>query len=164
MGTYHGAEVCELIDIFILPRLSQYISKNRIGLYRDNGLAILKKTSGPEVENLKKKFQKLSKEKDLDIIAQCNSKITHYLDITLNLDDGTNRPYKKPNEKTNYIHFNSDHPPLIIKEIPQSIEQRPSTLSSSKNIFWESAIYYEQCLKNSGYKTKLQYQQPQKSI
>ena len=32
-------------------------------------------------------------------------------------------------------------------------------MSSSKDIIQESAIYYEQCLKNSGYKTKLQYQQ-----
>ena len=53
--------------------------------------------------------------------------------------------------------------PSIIKEIPQSIEKRLSTLSSSKNIFQESAIYYEKCLKNSGYKTKLQYQQPKES-
>ena len=32
-------------------------------------------------------------------------------------------------------------------------------MSSPKDIFLESAIYYEKCLKNSGYKTKLQYQQ-----
>ena len=68
-----------------------------------------------------------------------------------------------PNEKTNYIHVNSDHPPSIIKEIPQSIEKGLSVLSSSKNIFQESAIYYEKCLKNSGNNTKLQYQQPKEN-
>ena len=68
-----------------------------------------------------------------------------------------------PNEKTNYIHANSDHPPSIIKEIPQSIEKGLSVLSSSKNIFQESAIYYEKCLKNSGNNTKLQYQQPKEN-
>ena len=66
----------------------------------DDGLAILKNTSGPEAEKLKKKFQKLFKEKDLDIIAQCNLKVTNYLDITLNLNDGscdvTENPKKKP--------------------------------------------------------------------
>ena len=36
--------------------------------------------------------------------------------------------------------------------------KKNSILSSSKDIFPESAIYYEKCLKNSGYKTKLQYQ------
>ena len=50
--------------------------------------------------------------------------IYNYLGITLNLNDGSYRPYRKPNEETNYIHINSDHPPSIIKEIPQSIEKR----------------------------------------
>ena len=160
MGAYDGAEVCELIGIFMLSQLSNHINKEQIGLYRDDGLAIVKNTSGPEAEKLKKKFQKIFKEKDLDIIVQCNLKIVNYLDVTLNLNDGSYRPYKKPNEETNYIHVDSDHPPAVIKEIPRSIEKRLSTLSSSKTIFQESAIYYEKCLENSGYNTKLQYQKP----
>ena len=81
-------------------------------------------------------------------------KITNCLDITLNLNDGLYRPYRKPNEETNYIYLNSGDPPSIIKEILRSIETRLSNLSSSKDIFQESAIYYEECLKNSRYKTK----------
>ena len=65
MGAYDGPEVCELIGIFMLSLLSKHINKNHIGLYRDDGLAILKNTSSPEAEKLKKKFQKLFKEKDL---------------------------------------------------------------------------------------------------
>ena len=158
MGAYDGAEVCALIGIFMSSLLSKHINKNHIGLYRDNGLAILKNTSCPEAEKLKKKFQKIFKEKDLDIIIQCNLKITNYLDITLNLNDGSYHPCRKPNEETNYIHISLNHPPSIIKEIPRSIEKRLSILSSSKDIFQESAIYYKKCLRNSGY--KLQYQQP----
>ena len=138
MGTYDGAEVFELIGIFMLSVLSKHINQNHIGLYRDDGLAILKSTSGPEAEKLKKEFQKLFKEKDLDIIIQCNLKITNYLDITLNLNDGSYRPYRKPNEETNYILINSDHQASIIKEIPRSIEKKFSILSSSKDIFQES--------------------------
>ena len=77
----------------MLPLLSKHINKNHLGLYRDNDLAILKNTSGPAAEKLKKKFQKLYKEKDLDIIVQCNLKITNDLDITLNLNDGSYRSY-----------------------------------------------------------------------
>ena len=84
-GAYNGAEVCELMGILMLSVLSKHINKNHIGLYRNDGLAILKNNNGPEVEKLKKmKFQKLFKEKDLDVIVQCNLKITIYLDITLN--------------------------------------------------------------------------------
>ena len=88
---------------------------------------------------------------------------TNYLDITLNLNDSSYRPCRKPNKETNYICINSDLPPSIITEIPRSIEKRLSILSSSENIFQESAIYYEQCLKNSGYKAKLQHQQPKEN-
>ena len=66
--------------------------------------------------------------KDLNIIFQCNLKITNHLDITLTEN-------RKPNEEANYIHVSSDHPPSIIKEIPRSIEKHLSILSSSKNIF-----------------------------
>ena len=128
--------------------LSKHINKKQIGLYRDDSLVILKNTSGPEAEKIKKNFQKLFKEKDRHIIVECNLKITNYLGITLNLNDGSYHTYRQPNEKANYIYINSDHPPSIIKKILQSIEKRLSILSSSEDIFQESAIYYEKCLKN----------------
>ena len=59
-------------------------------------------------------------------------KIVNYLDVTLNLNDGSYRPYKKPNDETNYLHVNSDHPPSILKQLPMSIEKRLSSLSSFK--------------------------------
>ena len=85
----------------MLLLLSKHINKNHIGLYRDDRLAILEKTIGLEAE----------KEKDLNIIVQCNLKITNWLDITLTLNDGSYHSYRKSNEGTNYIHVNSDHPP-----------------------------------------------------
>ena len=68
MGVYDGAEVCELIGVFMSSLLSKHMKKNHIGLYRDDGLTVLTNTSGQEAENLKKKFQKLFKEKDLNTI------------------------------------------------------------------------------------------------
>ena len=41
-----------------------------------------------------------------------------------------------------------------------SIEKWLSSLSSSKEIFEETAPYYEQCLSNCGYKQKLNYRDP----
>ena len=40
-------------------------------------------------------------------------KIVNYLDVTLNLKDVSYRPYKKPNDETNYKHVNSDYLPFI---------------------------------------------------
>ena len=112
MGAYDGAEVCELIGIFMLSLLSKHINKNHIGLYREDGLAILKNTSGPEAEKLKKKFQKLFKEKDLDIVIQCNLKITNYLDITLNLKRWFIPPLQKT-QRRNQLYSYQFRPPAI---------------------------------------------------
>ena len=36
MGSYDEAEICELVDLFILNNLGQKIGKENIGLYRDD--------------------------------------------------------------------------------------------------------------------------------
>ena len=59
-------------------------------------------------------------------------KIVNYLDVTFNLNDGTYRPYQKPDNIIQYIHVESNHPPNIIKQIPKTIEKRLSQLSSSE--------------------------------
>ena len=88
MGVYDGAEVCELIGIFLLNLLGwQYDPKN--------GLSIFKNCSGPQMERLKR-LQKVFKNNGLNVIIDCNMKIVNYLDVTFNLNDGTYRPYQKP--------------------------------------------------------------------
>ena len=141
----------------------KYDSKN-IGLYRDDGPATFKNVSRSASEKMKKQLQSLFKQKGLQIIIKCNSKIINYLDVTLNLNDGSCRPYRKPNDETHYIHTQSDHSPSITKELPRSIEKRLSQLSSSKDIFYETTLYYGQCLASCGYKEKLTYEQQGKNI
>ena len=50
--------------------------------------------------------------------------IVNYLEVTLNLNVGSNRPYKNPNDDTNYIHVNSDHPTSILKQLLMPIKIR----------------------------------------
>ena len=88
------------------------------------------------------------------MIIKCNLKITDYLDVTLNLNDGTYRPFHKPNEETTYIHIESDHPSQIIKKIPRSTEKRLSRLRATKEILENSKDYYEQRLRQCGYNEK----------
>ena len=66
-------------------------------------------------EEIKKTFQKMFKNKSLDIVISCNRKIVNYLYVTLNLNDGFYRPFEKPNEESYYIHVISYHPPSILK-------------------------------------------------
>ena len=87
-------------------------------------------------------------------------KVVNYLDVTLNLNDGSYRPYHKPNDEIMYVHRESDHPPAIIKQLPFSIESRLCSISSSKEIFDESSKIYQDALDRSGYKHKLTYNVP----
>ena len=41
MGSYDGAEVCELIGMYIQSLLTNILSKDNMGLYRNDGLFIL---------------------------------------------------------------------------------------------------------------------------
>ena len=47
MGSYHGAEICELVGLCFLYDLTEdkKINRTNCGLYRDDGLLIVKKRS-----------------------------------------------------------------------------------------------------------------------
>ena len=122
MGAYEGAEVCELVRIFIFYQLSLKYNKNNIGLYRDDGLAIFTNISGPQAVNVHNIFRK----NNLSINVKCNLKMVDYPDIKLNLSDGLYKPFHKPNSEINYIHRESNHHPNITKKLPLSVESRLS--------------------------------------
>ena len=44
MGSYDGAEICELVGLFLLNKLAQRFGGDNVGLYRDDGLLLLKGT------------------------------------------------------------------------------------------------------------------------
>ena len=157
MGAYDGAEVCELVGTYLLSKVTEKYPKEKIGLYRDDGLAAFLNTSGPQNERIKKDFQRIFKEKGLDIVIVCNRKSVDYLDITMNLTDGSYKPYHKPEDETSYIHKESDHPPNITKQLPAAVEKRISDLSSSEEIFEQSKQHYQEALKKSGYTHQLKY-------
>ena len=119
MGAYDGAEICELIGLFIFFKFQQLNKMKNFGLYRDDGLAVVKNMSAPQSEKVKKELQVIFKKFGLNLIIECN-KTT--VDVTLNLLDGTYKPYQKPENTLQYIHKESNHPPYIIKQIPITIK------------------------------------------
>ena len=100
MEAYDGAEICELVEIFILSLLSKKYSSSNIGLYRDGWLSAFRNISRKQAEKHKKIIQKIFKEKGLQIIIKRNLKRVDYLDVTLSLNDSTYRLFHKPNKKT----------------------------------------------------------------
>ena len=53
MGSYDGAEVCQLVGLYLLDLLTNVFGKNNIGLYRDDGLSCFQNISGPDSEKIK---------------------------------------------------------------------------------------------------------------
>ena len=87
----------EVVGLYILHTLGEKYGKERIGLYRGDGLACFENTSGPELERIRKAFIKLFKnEFSLNLVGETNVKVFKFPDLTLNLSTGKYKPYNKP--------------------------------------------------------------------
>ena len=128
MGSYDGAEVCEMVGLFMLHSLQGRFGKN-IGLYRDDGLALIQTKSGRLSDKARKDLIQTFNDFGLKITAQANQQLTNFLDVKLNLTDGTYKPYRKPIDKPLYINRSSNQPPSIIRQLPLSINRLVNTLS-----------------------------------
>ena len=131
--------------------------KELIGLYRDDGLDIMKNMSGPEIEWKRKQIIKTFKDCGLNITNKTNLKSVDFLDIHSNLRDNTYQPYRKPNSEPRYINKSSNHPKNIIKDLPKAIEKRLSDTSCNQGVFEAALPIYEEALRKSGFNEKLSY-------
>ena len=127
------------------------MGSSNVGLYRDDGLAIVRKANGSKVDKLRKDIISLFKAEGLSITIHTNLIETDFLDVSFNLNTGKYFPFKKPNSTLIYIHSKSNHPPSIIKQLPSMTNKCISSLSCDKTEFNKAKIKYETALKNSGY-------------
>ena len=107
-----GAEICELVGIYIFTRLVTIIKKSDCGLYRDDGLVILRNVNGQQIQHTRKNIIKIFTDVGFGIDIETNSKVADFLDITFNLNNGIyKKPYKKPNNRPLYMNKSSNHQP-----------------------------------------------------
>ena len=157
MGCFDGAEICELIGLYILNGISDLVSD--VGLYRDDGLAIIRNCSPSDKERLKKRLcAKFSSVFGLKITVDTNLQIVNFLDVTFNLPQATFKPFRKPNDTPVYINTKSNHPPNIFKELPNAINKRLSSLSDSTESFNEAVPTYQKALSDSGYTHNFEFE------
>ena len=69
MGAYDGAELCELLGLYILSQLS-YIEGFNGGLYRDDCLSVSDKPVREIEHNMKKEISKIFGDCDLKVIFE----------------------------------------------------------------------------------------------
>ena len=157
MGSYDGAESCELVRAYL-----QYLIKERFrdtcdfALYRDDGLGVSKVTAR-QTDLIKKKLCTIFKKNCLRITIEVNKPTVNFLDVTLDLKNGTHRPFSKPGNIPLYVNSKSNHPPRILQNIPKSINKRLFEISFDKESFEQAAPLYQHALYISGYNHTLSF-------
>ena len=63
----------------------------------------------------------------------------------------------KPNDTPLYVHKTSNHPPGILRNIPQSVNNRLSSISANEDVFDQAIQPYQEALQKSGYEFQLKF-------
>ena len=82
---------------------------------------------------------------------------TEFLDLYFDLQAETYKPYNKPNNTPQYIHKDSNHPPSVLKSIPEGVNKRLSSRSSNEEMFNLASPLFQEALDKSGYQYKLKF-------
>ena len=88
MGSYDGAEICELVGIYILTHLATAIKKSDCRLYRGDGLGIQRNVNWQQINRTRKNIIEIFKDVGFSIDIETKSKVVDFLDLTYNLNNG----------------------------------------------------------------------------
>ena len=157
MGSYDGAELCELFGLYLLDLLTKEFGKQNISRSRDDGLSCFENISGPDSDKIKTKIFTTFKSNGLSKTRECNLIVTDFLDVTFDLKCATYYPYRKRNNELLYTNKHSNHPPSTINHIPSMISNRIFQNSCDKNHFDKVAPDYNIALKNSRFNENVTY-------
>ena len=149
MRSYDAAEICELNGLYLLNQLSFVIDKSSVGLYRDNGLAVINNVNGSKLDRIRKDIIVLFKEEVLSLTIEINLIKTDFLDATFNLATKKFFPLRRASNIRLYINAFSNHPPTIIKQLPKMMNKRISDLFCNKEEFDKVRSVYETTLRDS---------------
>ena len=81
----------------------------------------------------------------------------NFFNVTLDLEKNSFKPYTKDNNELLYVNTQSNHPPLVTKNIPLGIEHMLNKLSSSEEVFNNAKPEYQETLHRSKYRHNLEY-------
>ena len=109
MGSMDGAEIAELIGIYMISKLIMQFKKFIFGIYIDDGLMVVK-GGGPEVDRARKEVISIFLKEDFRITIECNSRCVDFLDFVMDQSSDSTRPFIKPNSNTKYVSTSSRQP------------------------------------------------------
>ena len=152
MGSYDVAETCEQLGSFLLSQLqNQTLPRQRIGHFKHH--------TERERKHQKGNMLHLQSQWATDH-HRSQRKTIGFLKVTFNLNKSTYQPFTKPNTTLKYVHHERNHPLTTTKNIPASINERLSSLSSDKAFFDQATSPYQKALEKCGYQNTLYYEPP----
>ena len=137
------------MGLFLLSELEKMGLNVSLGKFRDDGLAVSYATPRQNEKVYKKSICEVYTKYGLGITVEANKTVVQFLDIELNLETNTFKPFTKPNDVPLYVHKSSNHPKSILKNIPEKI-------------FDSVAPLYQNALDKAGYDYTLKFN-PEKS-
>ena len=111
MGSFEGAEVCELVGLYIRSVLSRKYGKSQIGLYQDDGLAAFRSNSQTS-DRIRKEITNCFKDQGLNITIQANLEEVNFLDVTFNLPTDQFLQTLQETSRQPYLHPHKIQPSL----------------------------------------------------
>ena len=154
MGSFDGAEVSELVGLYMLDQLTK--TNLDLGLYRDDGLGVTN-LKGRALEAKRQQIQQIFRECGLRVTITSNLEATDFLDIFLDLRMETHRVFTKEGDIPSYVHSQSNHPPNVLKNIGPAVNKRLTMLSANKDLFDQAKPLYQDALKKSKYSHDLKF-------
>ena len=151
MGSFDGAEICELVGLYLINKLSKLLGNENMGLYRDDRVPAIETASDPILDKMRENIIALFKEEGPTITYDTNLTETDFVDVTFSLETSKFFPFKKPNNVPLYINVKANHRSTILKDLSKMINKRLSELSCNKGEFDKAKLLYEKSLQESGY-------------
>ena len=137
MGSFDGAETCELVGLFMLDKLRE--TDLNLGLYR-LGVTNLK---GRPLEAKRQQVQQIFRQHGLRVTITANLEATDFLDIFLDLRSEKHRVFTKEGDTPTYVHHQSNHPPSVLKNIGPAVNKRLVSLSANADLFNQAKPLYQ---------------------
>ena len=158
MGSYSGAEVCEVVTLHLLYQIVEagLMSRQQVGGFRDDLLGVTRATPR-QGDILKKKMHELFRRNGFGIEILVNVKHVDYLDVHFDLSTGVFKPFVKAGGEVRYVDKKSDHPPRTVNIIGPGVQYRLSGNSANQEVFQAAARKNQAALRDAGHDYVLRY-------
>ena len=130
LGAYDSVQVADLTGTYIFEKLGRIVNLEQMDFYRDDEIIFISDSNGPKSSKIQKKIIRAFKLLGLRIQIVTNLKIVDFLDVTLNLNNGTFKPFSRNDSAPTYVNIGSNHPRSLLKQIHNAVNQRINKLSA----------------------------------